>query len=336
VTADLALPADPALPADLALPVDHTVTRPSVAIEDELLAIVHACDVATIGFPDFTLDDVREWLDSPHTTPDRDGWVVRDGSGRLVAWAYVESSYGGRTEHGIVYVQPGADETMYRPLADLLVPRAGERAAEAGRGDTELTFWTTAGEDAVEAVLQAVGCRHVRTFARMRRELDGGEGRVELPADVSIRVGVDPADDAAMRTFHEVFTASFAEHWGVDASAYESWRARLDAAAGTPYDQWLVAYVDGQPAGVMQAADASETATGWVRELGVLPEYRGRGLGRLLLDRAFAVFRDHGYRTAELGVDLENRSGAYRLYESVGMTRVFESHAWQIVVPATS
>jgi ribosomal protein S18 acetylase RimI-like enzyme len=88
--------------------------------------------------------------------------------------------------------------------------------------------------------------------------------------------------------------------------------------------------------GVMQAADRSEDGGGWVRNLGVLPTHRGRGIARALLDRAFAVFRDRGYTWAGLGVDLQNETGAYRLYESVGMKIAYKADAWELTIPASS
>lgn len=60
------------------------------------------------------------------------------------------------------------------------------------------------------------------------------------------------------------------------------------------------------------------------------------GVARLLLDQAFAASYARGYTWAGLGVDTQNQTGAYRLYESVGMHVQFESDAWQLAVLATS
>ena len=53
--------------------------------------------------------------------------------------------------------------------------------------------------------------------------------------------------------------------------------------------------------------------------LGVRRPWRGRGLGRALLHRAFAEFWNRGLPRVTLGVDAENPHGATKLYESVGM-----------------
>jgi ribosomal protein S18 acetylase RimI-like enzyme len=62
---------------------------------------------------------------------------------------------------------------------------------------------------------------------------------------------------------------------------------------------------------------------GWVGTLGVLPESRGQGIGKALLQRAFASFWERGERRVALAVDAENDTGATRLYESVGMRVAF-------------
>jgi mycothiol synthase len=181
----------------------------------------------------------------------------------------------------------------------------------------------------------SIGASKARTFARMRRDLDGSEGRLPLPDGVTV-TGIDPADEALMREFHTVYIDAFAGHYGVEPSTYEAWRANLAAAPNTPYDQWLVARVGGSVVGVLQAADMSADGGGWVRNLAVLESARGRGIAKTLLDRAFAEFHDRGFTWAGLGVDLQNETGAYRLYESVGMHVLFEADAWELTVPASA
>jgi len=90
-----------------------------------------------------------------------------------------------------------------------------------------------------------------------------------------------------------------------------------------------VARVDGAVVGVLQAADRSADGGGWVRNLGVLTAHRGRGIARVLLDRAFATFHARGFTWAGLGVDRANETGAHRLYESAGMRLQFQADAWE-------
>jgi mycothiol synthase len=63
----------------------------------------------------------------------------------------------------------------------------------------------------------------------------------------------------------------------------------------------------------------TEPDLGFVRILGVKPEYRRRGLALALLKHVFRHFADLGLKRVGLGVDAENPTGAVRLYERAGM-----------------
>lgn len=74
-----------------------------------------------------------------------------------------------------------------------------------------------------------------------------------------------------------------------------------------------------------------EPGLGWIRILGVLPEYRQRGLGQALLRHTFGEFAGRGLEAVGLGVDAENPTGAVRVYERAGMhvertNLLFEKH----------
>jgi mycothiol synthase len=53
--------------------------------------------------------------------------------------------------------------------------------------------------------------------------------------------------------------------------------------------------------------------------LGVRAPWRGRGLGRALLEHAFAAFAARGFAAVILGAEADSPTGADRLYERVGM-----------------
>ena len=57
---------------------------------------------------------------------------------------------------------------------------------------------------------------------------------------------------------------------------------------------------------------------GWVRSLGVKRAWRGRGVASALLENSFNAFLDAGLTHSMLGVDTENTTGAFGLYEGLG------------------
>jgi mycothiol synthase len=69
--------------------------------------------------------------------------------------------------------------------------------------------------------------------------------------------------------------------------------------------------------------------TGWIHVVGVLPAWRGRGLGLALLRWSFGVLAGAGLRRAALSVDAENTTGAVRLYERAGMQVTQRFQTWE-------
>jgi ribosomal protein S18 acetylase RimI-like enzyme len=57
---------------------------------------------------------------------------------------------------------------------------------------------------------------------------------------------------------------------------------------------------------------------GYTQDIFVRRPWRRRGLARSLLVRSIEMFREMGMEETALGVDTQNPSGAFRLYESVG------------------
>ena len=61
---------------------------------------------------------------------------------------------------------------------------------------------------------------------------------------------------------------------------------------------------------------------GWIEAIGVIPEWRGRGLGSALMVQSLNDFAALGFMRAALDVDTENPTGALQLYEKLGFEAV--------------
>ena len=86
---------------------------------------------------------------------------------------------------------------------------------------------------------------------------------------------------------------------------------------------WLIRYIDPKTqrvenCGTVQGICESGSV-GSIQNLGVVPEHRGVGLGRVLLRHALLGFQGAGLAQATLEVTAQNTS-ALRLYQSVGFT----------------
>jgi GNAT superfamily N-acetyltransferase len=90
--------------------------------------------------------------------------------------------------------------------------------------------------------------------------------------------------------------------------------------AGGRFDpsRWIVGHIEGEPeaAAVVLLSDQPDRALWEIAYLGLTPEARGRGLGRVALRHALEMARPHSSRLI-LAVDARNKP-AYRLYRRAG------------------
>ena len=140
-------------------------------------------------------------------------------------------------------------------------------------------------------------------------------------------------DDATRRVIHAVDRDSFSEHWGWADYPYDDWWQHWTARPSRDPDGWWLLTVEGTPAAICLLDESrAEQNEGYVAVLGVLREFRGRGLAQLLLRRAFVHYRDLGRHATLLGVDATNTTGAVALYEKVGMTPVLVMEAYEVAI----
>jgi ribosomal protein S18 acetylase RimI-like enzyme len=89
-------------------------------------------------------------------------------------------------------------------------------------------------------------------------------------------------------------------------------------------NELLIAYVDGEPAGFVSATELSHPDQAqpelFLNELGVAEAYRGRGVGRALVERLWEVARERGCRGMWVLTDDANVA-ANKVYAAAGGTR---------------
>lgn len=198
-----------------------------------------------------------------------------------------------------------------------LVPRAPAGTAVrlcAGK-------WAVGNESEI-AVLERAGFRHLRTFVRMRTDLADPVPEPAWPEDVSVealRIG----DEADERAFWEARTATFADHWGAIPPDAELGLARFrHEVRGSDFDPSLFVAARARSAVVgicfCHPALHGDETTGYVGHVGVVPQWRRRGLARALLRHGLATLRERGKTAAGLGVDADHPTGAIRLYREEG------------------
>lgn len=114
------------------------------------------------------------------------------------------------------------------------------------------------------------------------------------------------------------------EGWGSETAAeFEDYLAFQPAGA-------LLAQVDGQRVGICVATAYGRD--GFVGELIVIPEWRGHGVGRMLLEHAIQLLHAHGVQS----IYLDGVRAAVPLYERLGFRKVCQSLRFAGRLPAGS
>lgn len=314
------------------LPAGWSTRRPTLDDVPEILKLAHASDLVSVGEPDFTAEEVRESLTAPNTDMAVDCWLALDADGDIVGWAYPNNSTAGPREFIEVYVWPDRGVPAMRPLLALMMSRVAERAGLFGHSRYEVRAGAIPTERVWIDTLTGAGFAFLKQHARMIMSLaDTPAAPPEPPPAVTIRP-VRAEDEAEMRRFHAVVEEAFrdSDHRATD---YPTWRSVFEAESSVSFDEWFVAEVDGEIAGVLQSSDSTaEDGEGWVRYLAVLRPYRRRGVGEALLRHALSTYARKGRTHAGLGVDLANPTRAARLYRAVGMRPRYEANIYQRVV----
>jgi ribosomal protein S18 acetylase RimI-like enzyme len=174
-------------------------------------------------------------------------------------------------------------------------------------------------------IFEESGLKFYRDYFKLKKP-SITKGFPALPAGVEIKaVAVEEHGEL----LHRLETSSFSGHFGYFPISSEDWiRERLAENSADPFGSF-VAFVDAVPAGFLLSSDSrADIQGGWVDKLGVLDEFRGRGLGKLLLKWGIAHAAQKGYTSIGLGADTGNESGALELYFGLGFEKQLSWRAY--------
>ena len=286
------------------------VRAPEPGDAPAVLDLIVARDIADLGRPDYTLEDVEADWAAPGIDPRLDAWLVEDGDGPL--------GYALLDDRGAALVTvPPAHEG--RGVGTALREAAEARAIE--RGEALVRQFVPTSNEPARTHLLGAGYWPAYCYFRMRMELAEAP---PPPADVTVRPFSRGADDAPV---HALVEEAMAGVPGSEPRSLESWQAAKVDKQGWDPSLWLL-HEDADGLAAVVLCERWEEGVGYVDYLAVAPRVRGRGLGRALLLHGLARLRAAGLTVAELSVQGENAS-ATRLYESVGMRPVWSIERWE-------
>jgi mycothiol synthase len=115
--------------------------------------------------------------------------------------------------------------------------------------------------------------------------------------------------------FFGVYDAAFRDRPNVPARTQPQWIEWISDDEDFRAEWTLLATLDGADAGFIAGA-----ATGWIVQMGVVPQARGRALGATMIAEVVRRMRSAGETTVTLNVNIDNQHAA-ALYERAGFTR---------------
>lgn len=279
--------------------------------------------------------DYLDMLNYPLSVPDLDDFIGLFDGDRLAAMAWVARRTTAEPVHwmhGEGAVHPdyrgrGLGTRLVR-WQQSLAPVVHERyfpghALEFSSGAME-------GNAGARELLANEGFTPVRWFFEMVRPEGAPVEEPRLPDGLDLEMYSDAVSEELRLVNDEVF----ADHWRGTPTSREEWEYWIGREKMRPENSLLLRdRASGEIAGYLVASfsDAEFQRTG-VRDIhfnliGTRRAHRKRGVASSLIAHALRIANAAGYRTASLGVDAENPSGALGLYQRHGFER---EKAWVV------
>ena len=279
-----------------------------------VVAVMNAVDVATLGEPDTTEEDIASGWDESDFDLARDALVASAGDA-VVGYAEVYDRGENNGTHVVdldVYVAPTDDADTAAALLEAALPRARSAAGEGG----VLATWLTSGDPRVR-LFEAQGFSPRRQFLRMRYDLTTAPAPAPDVPGIRFAAARRGQDEAAV---HDVLVAAFANHVRpITPSLQHFAEQHVDHPDFNP-DLWGLAWDGDRAVGAMTLFDHGDLA--FIRHIGVRASHRGRGIASALILRGLGQLHAAGQTRVDLGVDFEDESGAARLYANLGFSQL--------------
>lgn len=274
-----------------------------------------------------TAEDIeRDYSHLINSTPETDMSMVENEQGDLIAYVRVgwEVDDEKRQVFGFpLNIHPSRqDAPLYQQLLGWVETRAREVAAETNISDVRVlrAFLRNVEKDvSFSKALTTHEFKSVRFMNRMICDLNESTEVPHMPEGLEVR----PVTESQYRAVFKALDEAFQDHWG-HAPLQEEMIEGLMASPNFKPALWQVAW-DGNEvaAGILNTVDEAANEQfnlkrGMTDPIFTRRVWRKRGLARALLMRSLQMFKEMGMTEAMLGVDTQNPSGAFTLYESCG------------------
>lgn len=292
------------MPDRLALPHDLSARPGTLDDVPAVTAVTRAAEMVDAGEAIVILEDVAADWRRPGFDPALDCLLVFDGQD-LAAYAEVPGWRASAAVH---------PNYRGRGIGTALLGWIEHRALARSAPEREVRVGQTIPEQHTEAVelFRRHGYERRHTSWVLRLPEGRSIDHPPLPDDVKIRPFRAGKEDRAV---FRVVEDAFNEWPGREPSTFETWQSEVTARADFDPSLLLVATHRNEVIG--SAFGIPYPDEGWVEELAVRRDHRGKGIAKALLRESFEEFRRRGFPA--VGLSTDSRTGALDLYLHVGM-----------------
>ncbi len=270
-------------------------------------------------------DEVTEIFEDPINPAEDNLRLLEHKDGSLVGWGkVVHSPSGVKLERA--FVVGGVSPTALRNgfgqiILDWQTRRATERLM-ATPADLEAIILVErySWQDNKHRLFHANGYSPARYFDELQRPVSG-----DLPEPKTIDgIAIVPWTPAHVEPARLVYNEAFLDHWGTTPRSPEAWSADVIDCFGRRLDLSFVAFDRNDMvayclnAHYPQDVEVTGRRDGWIDSICTLASHRGRGIASSLIAHSLQAFAADGLDSSMLGVDSDNPSGAYGIYEDMG------------------
>jgi ribosomal protein S18 acetylase RimI-like enzyme len=271
-----------------------------------------------------TRDEIADELEHSWVDPTTDTLIGLDSTGAAAAFGQVVLAPVKETVvRSILFGGVHPDHRVRGIGRQLLAWQEARALQQLATSELPLPGWILLYADdrsvRTHRLAAAAGFQPARYFTGLSRDLSAPIPEPPLPAIVRLEPYSAGLSDVTL----EAKNAAFRDHWGSQPSTVEQWESMLGLGVFRPDLSFVALAGDDVVGFVMSEVNEDDWpgqgySSAYISLVGVVREWRKRGIAPALLARAFTEFRDGGLERAVLDVDSENPTGALGLYTGMG------------------
>ncbi len=269
-------------------------------------------------------DEVTEMFDD-QLNPASQNLRVLESDGRLVGWAHVTHSPSGQKLERAILRGGVHPNTKGQGLGKLLLAwqtkRASERLAETPHElEAIVLVERYSWQDDKDALFTAGGYQPARYFDELQRPLADDLPPIDDLGGTTI-VPWQPEHTEPARL---VYNVAFLDHWGTTPRSEQAWESDVIDNFGRRLNLSFVAFAGDQMVGYCLNShypddeEMTGRRDGWIDSICTLASHRGSGIASSLIVHSLHAFAAANLNSSMLGVDSDNPTGAYGIYERLG------------------